>query len=133
MDGITFSSKPVAFTHTMCESIYRDHPRAKTDKQIKAIAAKGGMIGITMIGYFVGPDPGGETTIENYVDHIDRAVNIAGIEHVGMSSDFAIRGIVRGPPKRPGTSPVWRYSNPATRCAGHRGYPSWMRPLASGM
>lgn len=93
MDGITFSSKPVAFTHTMCESIYRDHPRAKTDKQIRAIAAKGGMIGITMIGYFVGPDPGGETTIENYVDHIDHAVNIAGIEHVGMSSDFAIRGI----------------------------------------
>ena len=93
LDGIAFSNLPAAFTHTMCESIYRDHPRAKTDEQIRAMAEKGGMTGITMIGYFVGPDPGGETTIENYINHIDHAVNIAGIDHVGMSSDFAIRGI----------------------------------------
>ncbi|MEE8295796.1 MAG: membrane dipeptidase [Sphingomonadales bacterium] len=93
LDGIAVSKKPVAFTHTMCEAIYKNHPRAKTDTQIRALADKGGYIGITMIGYFVGPDPGGETTIENYVNHIDHAVNIAGIDHVGLSSDFAIRGI----------------------------------------
>lgn len=93
LDGIAVSKKPVAFTHTMCEAIYKNHPRAKTDAQIRSLAEKGGYIGITMIGYFVGPDPGGETTIENYVNHIDHAVNIAGIDHVGLSSDFAIRGI----------------------------------------
>lgn len=93
LDGIAVSKKPVAFTHTMCEAIYKNHPRAKTDVQIRALAEKGGYIGITMIGYFVGPDPGGETTIENYVNHIDHAVNIAGIDNVGLSSDFAIRGL----------------------------------------
>lgn len=93
LDGIAAANRPVAFTHTMCEAIYNNHPRAKTDAQIRALADKGGYIGITMIGYFVGPDPGGETTIENYVDHIDHAVQIAGIEHVGMSSDYAIRGL----------------------------------------
>jgi len=93
LDGVAFSEKPVAYTHTMCEAIYRDHPRAKTDEQIKALADAGGYIGITMIGYFVGPDPGGETDIEDYANHIDHAVNIAGIDHVGLSSDYAIRGI----------------------------------------
>lgn len=93
LDGIAASKKPVAFTHTMCEAIYKNHPRAKTDEQIRALVDKGGYVGMTMIGYFVGPDPGGETTIEDYVNHIDHAVNIAGIDHVGMSSDYAVRGI----------------------------------------
>jgi len=93
LDGVAVSKKPVAYTHTMCEAIYKNHPRAKTDAQLRALADKGGYVGITMIGYFVGPDPGGETTIEDYVSHIDHAVNICGIDHVGMSSDYAIRGL----------------------------------------
>jgi membrane dipeptidase len=77
----------------MCEALYKDHPRAKTDAQIKAMADKGGVIGIICLGYMIGPDPGGETTLENYVDHIDHAVKIAGIEHVGVAADFAIQGL----------------------------------------
>ena len=91
MDGIEVSSRPAAFTHTFCEAIYNDHPRAKTDEQIRAMSDKGGITGIASLGYFVGPDP--DTTLEDYVNHIMHAVNIAGIEHVGISTDHAIRGL----------------------------------------
>lgn len=93
LDGIEFSQKPVAMTHTMCESIRPNHPRAKTDDQIRKCAERGGVIGIAALGYFLGPDPGGDTTIETYADHIGHAVNIAGIEHVGLSTDFPPQGI----------------------------------------
>ena len=92
-DGIKFSKTGAMFNHTMCEALYKNHPRAKTDEQIRAMADKGGVMGVICLGYMVGPDPGGETTIENYIDHIDHAVNIAGIDHVGVGTDFAIEGI----------------------------------------
>lgn len=92
-DGIHFSKTGATFNHTMCEALYRKHPRAKTNKQIRAMAEKGGVMGIICLGYMIGPDPGGKTTLETYVDHIDHAVKIAGIEHVGLASDFAIQGL----------------------------------------
>jgi len=92
-DGIEFSQKPVAITHTMIEKLRPGHPRAKTDEQLKALADKGGVVGIAALGYFIGTDPSGETTIETYADHIDHAVSVAGIEHVALSTDFPVRGI----------------------------------------
>jgi len=93
LDGIDFSVKPVAITHTMCDAVRPNHPRAKTDEQIRRCADKGGVIGIAALGYFLGPDPGGETTIETYADHIEHAVSVAGHEHVGLSTDFPPHGI----------------------------------------
>jgi membrane dipeptidase len=93
LDGIKFSEPGACFTHTMCEALYPKHPRAKTDEQIKAMADKDGVIGLIGLGYMIGPDPGGETTIETYVDHIDHAVKVGGIDHVGLATDFAIQGI----------------------------------------
>ncbi len=92
-DGIKFSKTGASFNHTMCETLYKDHPRAKTDAQIRAMAEKGGVMGIICLGYMIGPDPGGDTTLETYVDHIDHAVKIAGIDHVGVAADFAIQGM----------------------------------------
>lgn len=94
-DGIEFSKKGISFNHTMCEALYKNHPRAKTDAQIRAMADKGGVMGIICLGYMIGPDPGsnGTTTLETYVDHIDHAVKIAGIDSVGVAADFAIQGL----------------------------------------
>lgn len=92
-DGIKFSKAGATLNHTMCESLYKNHPRSKTDAQIRAMADKGGVMGIICLGYMIGPDPGGKTTLETYVDHIDYAVKIAGIEHVGLAADFAIQGL----------------------------------------
>ena len=93
LDGIAFSDKPVAITHTMCEALRDDHPRAKTDEQIRACADKGGVIGIAALGYFIGGDPGGDTTIEHYADHVEHAVAVAGVDHVALSTDFPPQGI----------------------------------------
>ncbi len=89
-DGIAFSARPAAFTHTMCKAVY-DHVRAKSDELLKALADKGGVIGIATLGYFIGPDA--ETTLDDYLRHVDHAVKVAGIDHVGLASDYAIRGI----------------------------------------
>jgi membrane dipeptidase len=57
------------------------------------MARNGGVVGMATLGYFVGPDPGGETTIETYLDHVDHAVAVAGIDHVGVCTDYQVRGI----------------------------------------
>ena len=94
-DGIKFSKTGASFNHTMCEALYNDHPRAKTDDQIRAMAEKGGVMGIICLGYMIGSNPGsgGKTTLETYVDHIDHAIKIAGIDSVGVAADFAIQGL----------------------------------------
>lgn len=92
-DGIAVSDKPVAVTHSMCETLRPNHPRAKTDDQIRALADKGGVFGVAALGYFIGTDPGGKTTLHSYVDHIEHAVEVAGHEHVALSTDFPLRGI----------------------------------------
>ncbi len=89
-DGILVSKRPPAFTHTMCKSIY-DHVRAKSDELLKAMSDKGGMTGILTLGYFIGPTPA--ASLDDYLRHIDHAVKVAGIDHVGLASDYSIRGI----------------------------------------
>jgi membrane dipeptidase len=89
-DGVAISKRPPAFTHTMCRALY-DHIRAKSNALLKAISDKGGMTGIATLGYFIGPTP--ETSFDDYLKHVDHAVKIAGIDHVGIASDYSIRGI----------------------------------------
>jgi membrane dipeptidase len=93
LDAILFSDPGPCFTHTVCEALYPSHPRSKTDEEIRAMAEKGGVMGVVALGFLVGPDPGGETTIETFVDHIDHVVQIASIDHVGVASDFVVEGI----------------------------------------
>ena len=92
-DGIRFSNTGPCFNHTMCESLHKKHPRSKTDKQIRAMANKGGIMGVICLGYMIGPSLGTKTTLETYVDHIDHAVKVGGIDHVGVAADFAIQGL----------------------------------------
>lgn len=89
-DAIQISKQPPAFTHTMCKAVY-NHVRAKSDEQLRAIAQKGGMIGVATLGYFIGPTPA--TSFDDYLRHLDHAVKVAGLDHVGLASDYSIRGI----------------------------------------
>ncbi len=92
-DGIKFSKTGASINHSMCEALHKNHPRAKTDEQIRAMADKGGVLGIICLGYMIGPKLGQETTLETYVDHIEHAVKVGGIDHVGLAADFAIQGL----------------------------------------
>jgi membrane dipeptidase len=93
LDTIAASAKPVLITHSNCKAIARGVPRCKTDEAIVAAAKKGGVIGLTGVRHFVkAADP---VTMDDALDHFDHAVKIAGIEHVGLGSDFDLDG--RGP------------------------------------
>jgi membrane dipeptidase len=83
-DGIKYSKQTVIVGHSGCKSVY-DHPRNTTDENMRALANKGGVIGMYQINPFLGPKQ--RNSLEDYLNHIDHAVNIAGIDHVGISSD----------------------------------------------
>ena len=86
LDTIAASKKPVLITHSNCSALAPGVARCKTDEAIKAAARNGGVLGITSVRHFVRPtDP---VTIEDVLDHFDYAVKLAGIEHVGLGSDF---------------------------------------------
>jgi membrane dipeptidase len=86
LEAIKTSQKPIAFTHTNCRSLH-DHPRNKSDEQIRALAEKEGYMGITCHPTFLGGK--GPSILEKMLDHIDYAVNLVGIEHVGIGTDVA--------------------------------------------
>jgi membrane dipeptidase len=90
LDAIELSSKPIAFTHSNCRALNKNHPRLKTDEAIRKLAAKGGVMGITGVRNFVlDHEP---TTIEHIVDHIDHVTKLVGIEHVGIGTDSDLDG-----------------------------------------
>lgn len=90
LDGIRFSSRPVAVTHAGCKAVF-DHPRNKTDQTLRELAAKGGVIGIYQINPYLGPKE--RNNLDDYLRHVDHAINVAGIDHVGIGSDREHRTI----------------------------------------
>ena len=75
---------PIAITHSNARALV-DHPRVKTDEAIRALAAKGGVMGITGVRMFVrATDP---TDVGHMADHIDHVAKLVGIDHVGIGSD----------------------------------------------
>jgi len=90
MNAIEASRKPVLVTHSNCRALTPGSPRCKTDEAIKQMAAKGGVMGITMVRTFVGAGP--QVTIERVLDHIDHLAKLVGVEHVGVGSDVDLNG-----------------------------------------
>ena len=90
MNAIEASRKPVLVTHSNCRALVPGSARCKTDEAIKHMAAKGGVMGITMVRTFVGA--GRQVTIERVLDHVDHLAKLVGIEHVGVGSDVDLSG-----------------------------------------
>jgi membrane dipeptidase len=85
MEAIEASQKPVAFTHANPRALC-DHPRNKTDEQIKALAAKGGVIGANVYPPFLAA--GSRATLDDVVEVIDYLVSLVGADYVGIGTDF---------------------------------------------
>jgi membrane dipeptidase len=90
LDAIRASQKPVLITHSNCRALVA-HPRCKSDAVIRAMAGRGGVMGITVIPAFV--KTGQPARIEHVLDHFDHVVKVAGIEHVGLGSDADVDAI----------------------------------------
>ena len=92
-DALEVSKKPIVCSHSSARSLC-NHPRNLTDEQMKALAQKGGVAQVTMYNGFLRTD--GQATILDAVEHLNHMVNILGIEHVGIGTDFDGDGGVPG-------------------------------------
>ncbi|SBV33520.1 putative dipeptidase [uncultured Sphingopyxis sp.] len=96
LDAIEIAKGPIAITHSNARALV-DHPRVKTDEAILALAAKGGVMGITGVRMFVRTsDP---TNVGHMADHIDHVAKLVGIDHVGIGSDADLNGYDDMPPQ----------------------------------
>ena len=74
----------VVISHACCRAVC-DTPRNPSDAQLRAVAERGGVLGIMALPLVVDP---ARPTLERLIDHVDHAVGAMGIEHVGLGSDF---------------------------------------------
>jgi len=92
-DALEVSKKPIVCSHSSAQALC-NHPRNLTDEQMKALAQKGGVAQVTMYNGFLRTD--GKATILDAVEHLNHMVNVMGIEHVGIGTDFDGDGGVPG-------------------------------------
>jgi membrane dipeptidase len=83
-DGIAASTKPPLVTHAGCRAIYM-HPRNKEDRELKALADKGGVVGIYMLPYLTASPK--QPMLDDYLQHLEHALKVCGEDHVGVGSD----------------------------------------------
>jgi membrane dipeptidase len=121
LDTIKTSDDPVTITHTACRTLAeggKSKYRNVTDEALKAIANKGGMVGIIKV-----PNLLGGMGLEHFYKHIDYVVKLVGADYVGIGSDNGGMSVAYEPPKltaarKParflpsglkGTAAYWRY------------------------
>lgn len=76
--------RPVLVSHAACQGVF-GHERNLSDGQLEALAAAGGMLCLMALPFTIDP---AAPTVERLVDHVDHAVAVMGVEHVGLGGDF---------------------------------------------
>jgi membrane dipeptidase len=88
-EGIAASKSPMAITHTGCRALV-DVPRNTHDKELKALADRGGVVGIYFMPFL---RASGQPHAEDLIRHLEHAVDVCGEDHVGLGTDGGISGI----------------------------------------
>lgn len=84
LETIRRSSDPVAATHSHCGALHT-HSRAKSDEELEAIAEKSGFFGA--VAY---PHHYDDPSFDTYFDHLEHAISVMGLEHVGITTDWGM-------------------------------------------
>jgi membrane dipeptidase len=84
-DVLENSKAPVMASHSNCRAVF-DHPRGLTDEQIRAIAEKGGVIGINACAMLVSGRK--DATVGQLLDHLDHIIEVGGVKSAGLGPDF---------------------------------------------
>ena len=92
-DALDISATPIVCSHSSCRALCA-HPRNLTDDQMRALAKKGGVMQVTLYHGFLVKD--GEATVQDALRHLEHAIQVMGIDHVGIGTDFDGDGGVRG-------------------------------------
>jgi len=87
LETVMLSGSPVIASHSSCQALC-NVSRNLDDEQLLALKENGGVIHIVGISYFIKKAKFPPASVKDLVDHIDHAVNLIGIDHVGISSDF---------------------------------------------
>ena len=85
-DVFAISQAPVVASHANAHALC-PVPRNLSDGQLEKVAASGGVVGVTYVPNFI-TDGEGPATLDMLLDHVDHIVRVAGIDHVGLGSDF---------------------------------------------
>jgi membrane dipeptidase len=93
---IEHSKDPVIESHSSCKAIFST-PRNTSDEIIKALAEKGGIIGLCAWPPLLSSDQSKKrATIHMFLDHIDHVTELVGVDHIGISTDTNWKGIDEG-------------------------------------
>lgn len=84
MDALAIATRPPVITHAGCRSVFY-HPRNKTDQEMRALAEKGGVMGIYMLPFLT--EETRQPVLADYIAHVVHALKICGEEHVGIGTD----------------------------------------------
>jgi membrane dipeptidase len=85
-DAIAVARRPVAFTHTGCFAL-AEHPRHRTDAELRAVAETGGVSGIFIMPYLA---RGRQPKAADVVAHLEHAIDVAGEDHVSIGTDGTV-------------------------------------------
>ncbi|HLJ59646.1 MAG TPA: dipeptidase [bacterium] len=85
MEAMETSSAPPIFSHANCRAVC-DSPRNLRDDQIRAVAARGGMIGMVGFPAFVASVP--RPTLDHFIAHIEHIAALVGTEAIGLGLDY---------------------------------------------
>lgn len=83
-DALECAQGPVVATHANAYALH-PHVRNLRDDQLKAIAERGGLVGVTFVPGFLTKEP---ADLDHVLAHLDYLVNLIGEDHVGLGSDF---------------------------------------------
>lgn len=89
LDAIRVSVSPVSVTHTGCRALV-DLRRNKSDAELRALAQKGGVVGIYGMPFL---RASGQPSVADLIRHMEHAVNVCGEDHVGFGSDGSVTAV----------------------------------------
>jgi membrane dipeptidase len=92
-DGIAASTKPPLITHAGCRAVHM-HPRNKDDREMKALADKGGVFGVYMLPYITASPK--QPMRDDYLQHLEHALKVCGEDHVGVGTDVPFFEVDQG-------------------------------------
>lgn len=85
-DALEASRYPIIASHSSARALC-NHPRNLSDEQLKALAAQGGVVQVCLYKGFINEDAE-KASVSDAIRHINHIVNLIGIHHVGIGSDF---------------------------------------------
>jgi microsomal dipeptidase-like Zn-dependent dipeptidase len=93
-DVIKHSKKPIIASHSSSRALY-DHDRNLTDDQIRAVAKNGGVVQVCIVNEFLRKNKK-DACLDDFMNHLCHIIDVAGIDHVGIGTDFDGGGGVKG-------------------------------------